>query len=198
MRGLPGNVLEGDGAGSDTRHGIDAISIDHLSPPQRQRASGLAWACAPVTVETPASSVKHSSRRQACRDSPWLDHNRRSLLDATPCLSRTLGQHVTFAAGCLRHRTSALDSRPVDACGQVDKCPALLSLVDQRSAGTLVQARAVLAEDHEGQRVPDKANRTSVELFATRATSGAAGSLRRRDAPTAGSAALILERQQRA
>src|SRR6266851_4452785 len=124
MRGLPGNVLEGDGAGSDTRHGIDAIGIDHLSPPQRHRASGLAWACAPVTVETPAYAVKHSSRRQACGDSPWLDHNRRSLLNATPWLSRTLGQHVTFAAGCLRHRTSAFDSRPVDACGQVDKCTA--------------------------------------------------------------------------
>src|SRR6266851_9925593 len=42
----------------------------------------------------------------------------------SPWLSRTLGQHVTFAAGCLRHRTSAFDSRPVDACGQVDKCTA--------------------------------------------------------------------------
>ena len=49
----------------------------------------------------------------------------------------------------------------------------------RRSAGVLVRARAVLAEDREGQRVPDKTDRTTVELLATRATSGAAGSLRR-------------------
>ncbi len=37
----------------------------------------------------------------------------------------------------------------------------------------------MLAEDRQGQCVPDKTDRTSVELFATRATSGASRSLRR-------------------
>jgi hypothetical protein len=35
--------------------------------------------------------------------------------------------------------------------------------------------RAVLAEDREGHRVPDKTDRTSVGLFATGATSGTSG-----------------------
>ena len=37
----------------------------------------------------------------------------------------------------------------------------------------------MLAEEREGHRVPDKTDRTSVELSATRATSGASGSPRR-------------------